>query len=191
MTVTDHSTTSGTVAQHIESVKHHSVSARNIQRRLQQSRLSTKRPLLGLPLTQNHRRLHHQWCDERRMRTAKWNEVVFTDESRICLQHRDGQIPVWSHRGERMLNSCVMHRHTGHAPGIMVRGGIGYHSRTVLVRIAGTLNSLRYIFKVLEPFVLSYLQGLATAIFQEDNAQPLVARIVQRFFVNHQIELLV
>ncbi|GFY26152.1 hypothetical protein TNCV_354681 [Trichonephila clavipes] len=34
------------------------VSARTIQRRLQQSGLSAKRPLLGLPLTQNHRRLH-------------------------------------------------------------------------------------------------------------------------------------
>ncbi|GFW71593.1 transposable element Tcb1 transposase [Trichonephila clavipes] len=36
----------------------------------------------------------------------------------------------------------------------------------------------------------SYLQGLATAIFQQNNARPHVARIVQRFFVNHQIELL-
>ncbi|GFY14430.1 hypothetical protein TNCV_1314841 [Trichonephila clavipes] len=35
-----------------------------------------------------------------------------------------------------MLNSCVMHRHTGPAPGIMVWGGIGYHSRSTLVRIA-------------------------------------------------------
>ncbi|GFX18280.1 transposable element Tcb1 transposase [Trichonephila clavipes] len=38
--------------------------------------------------------------------------------------------------------------------------------------------------------VLPYLQGLATAIFQQDNVRPHVARIVQRFFVNHQIELL-
>ncbi|GFS99828.1 transposable element Tcb1 transposase [Trichonephila clavipes] len=67
-----------------------------------------------------------------------------------------------------MLNSCIMHRHTGTAPGIMVWGGIGYHSRTPLVRIAGTLNSQRYISKVLEPVVLPYLQGLATAIFQQD-----------------------
>ncbi|GFV13025.1 transposable element Tcb1 transposase [Trichonephila clavipes] len=34
------------------------------------------------------------------------------------------------------------------------------------------------------------IMGLATAIFQQDNARPHVARIVQRFFVNHQIELL-
>ncbi|GFV29427.1 transposable element Tcb1 transposase [Trichonephila clavipes] len=104
------------------------VSARTIRRRLQQSGLSAKCPLLGRPLSQNHRRLRHQWCDERRMWVAEWNEVVFTDESCICLQHHDGRIRVWRHRGERMLNSCVMHRHTGPAPGIMVWGGIGYQS---------------------------------------------------------------
>ncbi|GFV68120.1 transposable element Tcb1 transposase [Trichonephila clavipes] len=54
MAVTDRSVTSRTVAQHIESVTHHSVSARTIRRRLQQSGLSARRPLLGLPLTQNH-----------------------------------------------------------------------------------------------------------------------------------------
>ncbi|GFW00137.1 uncharacterized protein TNCV_484331 [Trichonephila clavipes] len=72
--------------------------------------------------------------------------------------------------GERMLSSCVIHRHTGLAPGIMVWGGIGYHSRTPPVCIAGTLNSQRYISEVLEPVVLPHLQGLATAIFQQDNA---------------------
>ncbi|GFT58192.1 transposable element Tcb1 transposase [Trichonephila clavipes] len=85
MAVTDHSVTSRTVAQHIESVTHHSVSARTIQRRLQQSGLPARRPLLGLPLTQNRRRLRRQWCDERRMWAAEWNKVVFTDRSRICL----------------------------------------------------------------------------------------------------------
>ncbi|GFX10560.1 hypothetical protein TNCV_2583811 [Trichonephila clavipes] len=89
-----------------------------------------------------------------------------------------------------MLNSCVMHRHTGPAPGITVWGDIGYHSHTPLVRIVSTVNSQRYISEVLEPVVLPYLQGLATAIFQQDNARPHVARIVQRFFVNHHIELL-
>ncbi|GFX26041.1 transposable element Tcb1 transposase [Trichonephila clavipes] len=165
MVVTDRSVISRTVAQHIESVTHHSVSARTIRRRLQQNGLSARRPLLGLPLTQKHRRLRHEWCDERRMWAAEWKEVVLTDESRIYLLHHDGWIRVWRHRGERMLNSCVMHRHTGPAPGIIVWGGIGYHSRTPLVRFAGTLNSQRYISEVLEPVVLPYLQGLAIAIF--------------------------
>ncbi|GFV49724.1 transposable element Tcb1 transposase [Trichonephila clavipes] len=104
------------------------------------------------------------------MWAVEWNEVVFTDESRICLQHHDGRIRVWRQRGEMMLSSLVMHRHTGPTPGIMVWSGIGYHSRTPLVRMAGTLNSQHYISEVLEPVVLPYPQGLATAIFQQDNA---------------------
>ncbi|PRD32916.1 UNVERIFIED_CONTAM: tc3a [Trichonephila clavipes] len=135
MVLTDHSVTSRTIAHHIESVTHHSVSARS---------------LLGLPLMQNHR---HQWLDERRMWAAEWNDVVYTDESRICLQHHDGRIRVWRHHGERMLNSCVMHHHTG-----------------------ASCPSLP--------------SDLSTAIFQQDNARAYVARIVQRFFVNHQTELL-
>ncbi|PRD29660.1 UNVERIFIED_CONTAM: Transposable element Tcb1 transposase [Trichonephila clavipes] len=181
----DHSVTSRTVAHHIESVTHHSVSARTIRR--QWSDRKTSINCISI-LTQNNRRLRRQWCDKRRMWVAEWNEIAFTDESRICLQHHDGRIRVWR-RGERMLNSCIMYRHTGSAPDIMVWGGIGYHSRTPLVRIPGTLNNQRYIFEILESFVLPYLQSLATAIFQQDNARPHVARIVQRFFVYHQIEL--
>ncbi|GFX09747.1 transposable element Tcb1 transposase [Trichonephila clavipes] len=106
------------------------------------------------------------------------------------MQHHNSRIRVWRHRGERMLNSCVMHPQTGSAPDIMVWGGIVYHSRTPLVCIAGILNNQRYISDVLEPVVLLYLQLLATAVFQQDNARLHVARIVQRFFVNPQIELL-
>ncbi|GFS54787.1 transposable element Tcb1 transposase [Trichonephila clavipes] len=108
MAVTDRSVTSRSVAQHLESVMHHSVSARSTRRRIQQSGLSARRPLLGLPLTQNHRHLHCQWCDERRMWVAEWNEVVFTDESRICLQHHDGRMRVWRHLEEMMLNTAAL-----------------------------------------------------------------------------------
>ncbi|GFY11558.1 transposable element Tcb1 transposase [Trichonephila clavipes] len=84
MALTDRSVTSRTIAQHIESVTHHSMSSRTIRRRLQQSGLSVRRPLLGIPLAQNHRRLRHQRCGERRMWAAEWNEVVYTDKSSVC-----------------------------------------------------------------------------------------------------------
>ncbi|GFX97611.1 transposable element Tcb1 transposase [Trichonephila clavipes] len=60
MAMMDRSVTSRTVTQHIEPVTHHLVSARTIRRRLQQSGLSARRPLFGLPFTQNHRRLRRQ-----------------------------------------------------------------------------------------------------------------------------------
>ncbi|GFT18227.1 hypothetical protein TNCV_710431 [Trichonephila clavipes] len=85
------------------------------------------------------------------MWVAEWNEVVFTDESRICLQHHDGQIQSGDTVERGMLNSWVMHR----------------------VLWCPSLPS-----------------WFATAIFQQDNVPPYTARIVQRLFVNHQIELL-
>ncbi|GFT19081.1 mariner Mos1 transposase [Trichonephila clavipes] len=51
MAVTDRSVTSRTMAQHIESVTHHSMSARTIRRRLQQSGLSARHPLYAEPQT--------------------------------------------------------------------------------------------------------------------------------------------
>ncbi|GFV27248.1 transposable element Tc1 transposase [Trichonephila clavipes] len=148
MAVTGRSVTSRTVAQHIESVTHHSVSVRTIRRRFTAECSVRKTSIAWSTLDAEPQMSPRQWCDERRMRVAEWNEIVFTDESRICLQHHDGRIRVWRHHGERMLNSCVMHCHTGPAPGIMVWGGIGYHSRTPLVRIVSTLNSQLYIFEI-------------------------------------------
>ncbi|GFT43533.1 transposable element Tcb1 transposase [Trichonephila clavipes] len=118
------------------------------------------------------------------MWVVEWNEIFFTDKSRICLQHHDGRIRIWRHCGEKMRNNCVMHCHTSPAPGNKIWDGIGYHSHTPLVGIAGTLNSQRYNSEELQPVVLPFLQDLATVIFQQDNARPHVSRIVQTFFVN-------
>ncbi|GFW01081.1 transposable element Tc3 transposase [Trichonephila clavipes] len=57
----------------------------------------------------------------------EWDDIVFfvfTDESRFCLQHPDGRIRVWRHLGERMLNRCDMHHHTGTALRIMIWGAM-------------------------------------------------------------------
>ncbi|GFW56993.1 transposable element Tcb1 transposase [Trichonephila clavipes] len=66
MGVMDHTATSQTKAQQIQSVWYHSMSARTIRRRLQHSAMSGRRPLLRLPLTGNHKRLRCQWCYEQR-----------------------------------------------------------------------------------------------------------------------------
>ncbi|GFW01624.1 transposable element Tcb1 transposase [Trichonephila clavipes] len=92
------------------------------------------------------------------MWVAEWNEVVFTDESRICLQYHDGWIRILRHRGESMLNRPPHWSCTGYYG----MGRYWYYSRTLLVRIAGTLNSQRYMSEVLEPVVLPYIKGLAT-----------------------------
>ncbi|GFT30980.1 transposable element Tc1 transposase [Trichonephila clavipes] len=90
----DRAAKSRTIAQQIQSITHHSVSARTIRRHLQQSEMSPGLPLLRLPLTINHKRLCRQWCDERRTWTKDRNNIVFTDEFRFCRQHQGGRIRV-------------------------------------------------------------------------------------------------
>ncbi|GFX71896.1 transposable element Tcb1 transposase [Trichonephila clavipes] len=113
--------------------------------------------------------------------------VVFTDVSRICLQPHDGRIRVWRHRGEKRLNSYVMHHYTGPAPGIMVWYWISLsHSSNTHCRY---FKQPALHFRGVESSCPSLSLGLGQAIFQQGNARTHVVRIVQRFFVNHQIEL--
>ncbi|GFV23253.1 hypothetical protein TNCV_1514471 [Trichonephila clavipes] len=58
--------------------------------------------------------------------------IVFTDESRICLQHHNGPESSLEAPWRRMLNSCVMHHWFSAG---MVWGGIGCHSHSPLVCI--------------------------------------------------------
>ncbi|GFS60173.1 transposable element Tcb1 transposase [Trichonephila clavipes] len=90
----DRATTSGTVAQQIHFVTHHSVSAPTILHRLQQSGMSAGHPLLRLPLTGNPGRSRRQWCDERRAWTIDWNNIVLTHESQFFLHYHEGRIRI-------------------------------------------------------------------------------------------------
>ncbi|GFX41784.1 transposable element Tc1 transposase [Trichonephila clavipes] len=55
MTVMNRAPTLRTITQQIQSVSHHSLSARTIRRHLKQSGMSGRHPLLCLLLTGNHR----------------------------------------------------------------------------------------------------------------------------------------
>ncbi|GFX44242.1 uncharacterized protein TNCV_4120381 [Trichonephila clavipes] len=98
--VKDHSVTSRTIAQHIESVTHHSVP------------FTAEWPVLKMSialstLDAEPQTLPPLMVRERRMWAAEWNEVVFTDESSICLQHHDGRIRVWRHLRSRPTKFIV------------------------------------------------------------------------------------
>ncbi|GFX29452.1 transposable element Tc1 transposase [Trichonephila clavipes] len=73
--------------------------------------MPARHSLLCLPLTGNYKRLRRQWCDERRIWTTEWNDIVFTDESHFCLQHHDERIRFWRHHGERQLKLPYASQH--------------------------------------------------------------------------------
>ncbi|GFY24528.1 transposable element Tcb2 transposase [Trichonephila clavipes] len=99
-----------------------SLCASSIRRRLLQRGLRAR-----IPLTQKHRRLRLHWANAHRSWRADWQQVVFSDKSRFNLWHHDGRIRVRLYAGERRIPECIIERHSGRTPGVMVWGAIAYH----------------------------------------------------------------
>ncbi|GFV28688.1 transposable element Tc1 transposase [Trichonephila clavipes] len=73
----------------------------------------------------------------------------------------------------------------------MVWGAISFYGRSNLLRIESNLNSKRFVREVLQPEVVSFLQGIPGAVFQQDNACPHVAKTVRDFCSAQHIQLLI
>ena len=98
------------------------------------------------------------------------------------MSYNDDRKRIRRYACERNLKACILKRHRGPTPSVIVWEAIGYNMRSRLLRIEDNLNSNRYIREILQPEVLPLLQVTPHAIFQQDNARPHVARIVQAFF---------
>ncbi|GFT78089.1 transposable element Tc1 transposase [Trichonephila clavipes] len=85
---------------------------------------------------------------------------------------------------------CVIERHNDLTAGVMVWGAISYHGRSNMLRIEGNFNSNRYFREVLQPEVVSFLQDIPGAIFQQDNARPHVAKTVRDFCSAQHMQLI-
>ncbi|GFW74972.1 uncharacterized protein TNCV_2678401 [Trichonephila clavipes] len=71
------------------------VPSRTIRRHLAEGHLGSRRLLRVLPLTPTYRHLRLEWCRARGNWTAaEWNQIVFSDESRINLSSDDNHVRV-------------------------------------------------------------------------------------------------
>lgn len=155
------------------------VCANTIRRRLRSSNLMARRPYRGPILTLNHRNRRKLWCrTHRRWSQHMWKAVLFTDESRFCLDRPDGRIRVWRRKGERYTSCCVKEGNRWGGANVMAWGGITETYRTPLVFIDGSLNARRYCDTILRPVVFPFLMNHDDITqFQQDNARPHSARI--------------
>lgn len=73
----------------------------------------------------------------------------------------------------------------------MVWGGISALHRTQLIIVDGTLTAARYRDEILTPVVLPFLEEHGeNMVFQQDNARPHTARIINEFFDDHDVRVL-
>ncbi|GFX82882.1 transposable element Tcb2 transposase [Trichonephila clavipes] len=96
-------------------------------------------------------------------------------EGHLGSRSDDNRVRVWRPRGERLNPAFALQRHTTPTAGVMVWGATVYNTRSPLVLIRGTMTAQRY--DILQPHVLTLMQRLPGAIFQQDNARPHTAKV--------------
>ena len=169
------------------------ISDQTVRNRLHAATLRARRPAKCPALTDAHRAARLQWARQHRRWTRQdWGRVLFSDESRFCLRSIDGRLRVWRRRGERYTDVCVQPAVAFGGGSVMIWGGISDRTKTNTVHIQGNLNSPRYIAEVLQPHVVPHANQIGNGfIFQDDNARPHRARIVDQFLQAHGIQRMV
>jgi hypothetical protein len=79
--------------------------SQTIRNRLRQSGLRSRRPLQCMELKRRHRIARHQWARVRlRWRRNTWQNIMFSDESKINLKFSDGRVCIYRRRRERFAD---------------------------------------------------------------------------------------
>uniref|UniRef100_A0A672S910 Transposase Tc1-like domain-containing protein n=1 Tax=Sinocyclocheilus grahami TaxID=75366 RepID=A0A672S910_SINGR len=168
------------------------VSTQTVRRRLHEVGLRTRRPAVRVPLSRAHKLARLQWATEHhRWIMNQWGTVLFTDESRFCVNFLDRRRRVWHRPGERNLPQNVKHVRIG-GSSVMVWGGISMCGRTELVIIEnGSLTGQRYRDEILRSVVRLYAGAMwPDCVLMDDNAGPHRARRVTEYLVEEGISRL-
>ncbi|GFY31646.1 hypothetical protein TNCV_4199571 [Trichonephila clavipes] len=106
-------------------------------------------------------RVWKQWTDEHLTRkTSNGRRKVMSVRDHRHLLHmavKDRTVASRRYAGERCLPECVIERHSGLTPGVMVWGAISYHRRSNFLRIEVNFISNRCTREVLQPEIIPFL----------------------------------
>ena len=179
-------------AQETVGINNRRISASTVRRHLRERDIRSHNAYRGNVLTPIRRRNRYDWCRQHlRWTQRQWQSVMFTDESRFCIDMNDGRAKVWRRQGEHYADCCVRECSRWGGGSVMVWGGISWRYRTPLVVLEGNLTSRRYIDEVLEPVVVPFLQNHAdVTLYQQDNARPHSARLTTDFLGQNNVQVL-
>ncbi|GFW44017.1 transposable element Tc1 transposase [Trichonephila clavipes] len=117
--------------------------------------------MVCIPLTPRHRAARKRWDAEHRdWEQHDWSQVLFTVESRFSLECDTRRVLVWRDRGTRSNPAFVRER-----------------------------SQYRSGWKILRPHVIPYAGAIGDSfVFQEDNARPHSARLVENMLEAETIQ---
>lgn len=166
------------------------VSTQTIRNRLHNAGLYSRRACVRIPLTVRHRRERLEWAEDHVTWTRNdWVPVLFTDESRYCLDFTDRRQRVWRRQRERFHDANISEHDRYGGGSIMVWGGINRDGRTDLhVLERGTMTGVRYRDEILDVYVRPYAGAVGPEfILMDDNARPHRARVVEQYLEQETI----
>lgn len=167
------------------------ISATTVRRRLHNTGLYARRPVVCVPLNPGHRAARLRWAREHVSWTSQqWASVLFTDESRFTLESDSGRQMIWREQRTRYHQSNIVERHSYRGGGIMVWAGISLGGHTDLhVFHGGTLTGVRYRDEILDPYVRPYAAAIGNDfLLMDDNAPAHRARLVEDYLQGHGME---
>ena len=150
------------------------ISTQTIRNQLHDAGLRSRRPAIRVPLTQYHvqmrlasARNHVTWTQN------DWAPVLFTDESRFCVDFTDRRARVWRIPNKRFAPVCSAEHDRFGGGSVMVWAGISAQGKTDLHVIDnGTMTALRYINEILDVYVRPYTGAVGeNFILMDDNAR--------------------
>ena len=112
-----------------------------------------------------------------------WAPVLFTDESRFCVDFTDRHARVWRMPNERFAPVCVAEHDRFGGGSVMVWAEISAQGKTDLHVIDnGTLTALGYVNEILDVYVRPYTGAVGeNFILMDDNARAHRARITDQY----------
>ena len=101
------------------------ISTQTVPNSLRQSGLRSRGACIRIPLTRLHKQAHLNWTQDHVNWTDKhWDPVLFTDESRYCLDFTDRRARVWRRHVERFQDANISEHDPYGGGSIMVWAGI-------------------------------------------------------------------
>lgn len=184
--------TSVQTARETIGVNNRRISASTVRRRLHERAISSHMAYRGNVLTPERRRNRLLWCRQHlRWTQQQWKAVLFTDESRFCINMQDRRTRVWRRRGERFADCCVKEVPRWGGGSVMIWAGISWRYRTPLVVVNGNLTAQRYVDEILRTHAVPFMQNHAdVTLYQQDNARPHSARLTTDYLAQQNINVL-
>jgi len=166
------------------------ITPQTVRNRLHAANLRAYRPAVRPILTRRHRLARFQWTQNHvNWQLRHWTPVLFTDESRFCVDFHDGRRRVWRTGGERYADCCVIEHDRFGGGSVMVWAGISIGGCTELYVINGNLTGARYRDEILHPIVRPFAGAIGNDfVLMDDNARPHRARLVNEYLDAETIE---